>query len=73
MYLKSLIHDIGMQMKSTAHCISIQCIRHSYFGIEDALLSKHWTLQYILKNMEMCNKRIQEKSLKKQQNVALQS
>lgn len=73
MYLKTLIHEVGMQMRSTAHCISVQCIRHSYFDIDDALLSKHWTLQNILENMKMCAKRISEhRNLTKATKAALQ-
>lgn len=56
MYLKALIHDIGMKMKSTAHCISVQCIRIGQFGIEHTLLSKHWRLQHLLENLVKCTK-----------------
>lgn len=55
MYLKALIHEIGMQMHSTAHCTAIQCIRHSHFTLQHALLQKHWTLQHVMDNLATCN------------------
>ncbi|KAI4459447.1 pseudouridine synthase-related [Holotrichia oblita] len=73
MYLKSLIHDIGMKMNSSAHCISLQCIRHSYFTLDHALLHRQWNLQNILKNMEQCAKIIAEhEHIVFQKNAALQ-
>ncbi|XP_044739194.1 mitochondrial mRNA pseudouridine synthase Trub2 [Chrysoperla carnea] len=51
-YLHTLIHDIGMNMKSTAHCTGVQCIRHSFYTTENALLKKHWTLQNVLDNIQ---------------------
>ncbi|CAG9772958.1 unnamed protein product [Ceutorhynchus assimilis] len=53
-YLMHLINEIGLKLHSTAHCTGIQCIRHSRFTIENALLMKHWTLPNILENMEKC-------------------
>ena len=72
-YLKSLIHEIGAKLRSTAHCTGIQCIRHSYFTLENALLRKHWTLQHIITNMEECIAIIDEhENLVKQKKAALQ-
>lgn len=74
MYLKALIHDIGMKMKSTAHCISIQCIRVGRFGIEDALLSKHWKLQYLMENLIKCTRTYKDHySSVKNQQLSLQN
>lgn len=72
-YLKALIHEIGMKLRSSAHCTGIQCIRHSYFTIDNALLKKHWNLQNIIENMEQCNKILEEHDdLLRQKNVTLQ-
>lgn len=54
MYLKLLIHEIGIKLHSTAHCTGIQCIRHACFNIDHALLRKHWTLQNVVTNLEEC-------------------
>ncbi|KAJ8970909.1 hypothetical protein NQ314_000959 [Rhamnusium bicolor] len=71
-YLTSLIHEIGLKLHSTAHCTAIQCIRHSYFTLEHALLMKHWNLQNIITNLEQCNKILSEnENLVKQESVAL--
>ncbi|KAF2894349.1 hypothetical protein ILUMI_11827 [Ignelater luminosus] len=73
MYLKALMQEIGMKLHSTAHCTGIQCIRHSYFNLDHALLQKHWTLQNIITNLEECNDIIEEhKDLTIQENIALQ-
>jgi len=50
-YLKTLVHDIGMQLHSVATCTGLQCIRYDSFTLEHALLRKHWTLQYLMENM----------------------
>lgn len=60
-----------MQLKSTAHCTEIHCVRHSYFTIDDTLLPKHFKLQYILENMKKCNEILEHKTVSKQK-AALQ-
>lgn len=59
-YLKTLIHDIGMQLHTCATCTGIHCIRHGLFTLKHALLPKHWHLQHILDNMQECHHLIQE-------------
>lgn len=53
-YLWTLIHDLGIQLKTSAHCIGVQCIRQGKFDIELALLRKHWQLDNIIENMDTC-------------------
>lgn len=60
MYLKMLVHEIGVKMHSTAHCTGIQCIRHGLFTLDHALLRKHWTLQNIINSIEQCSKILEE-------------
>lgn len=50
-YLAHLIHEIGLQLKSTAHCTQVRRVRHGNFNIADALLRKHWTVQDIIQNI----------------------
>lgn len=59
-YLKSLITDIGMKLKSTAHCTYMQCTQYGLFNVKDALLSKHWDLQSIVDNISLCRKTLTE-------------
>ncbi|KAG5869616.1 hypothetical protein JTB14_031794 [Gonioctena quinquepunctata] len=71
-YLTSLIHEIGTKLHSTAHCTSVKCIRHSCFTLDHALLPKHWNLENVVNNMEMCNGLISENEhLVSQDSVAL--
>ncbi|OAD61836.1 putative tRNA pseudouridine synthase 2 [Eufriesea mexicana] len=53
-YLKAIIHDLGMQLRTTATCMQILCIQDGLFHIKHALLQKYWTLEEIIRNMEMC-------------------
>ncbi|XP_050424537.1 pseudouridylate synthase TRUB2, mitochondrial [Adelges cooleyi] len=54
-YLLSLVHEIGLKLRCSATCTAIRCIRYSAFNIEQALLKKHWTLEYVLNNLVKCN------------------
>ncbi|KAM0732446.1 Pseudouridylate synthase TRUB2, mitochondrial [Formica fusca] len=55
MYLKTLVHDLGMQLHSVATCTQILCFRYALFNLDLALLPKHWELQNVLDNMEQCH------------------
>nr|CAI5840066.1 unnamed protein product [Callosobruchus analis] len=71
-YLVGLIHEIGVRLHSTAHCTAIKCIRHSYFNLDHALLSKHWDMNNILQNIKMCNRILNENEhVLKQTSIAL--
>lgn len=60
MYLKTLVHDLGMQLHSVATCTQIQCFRYALFDLKLALLTKHWTLKNFCNNIEQCNTIINE-------------
>jgi len=60
MYLKTLIHDLGMQLHSVATCTQIQCFRYALFDLNLALLKKHWELANFCNNIEQCNTIINE-------------
>ncbi|XP_043276136.1 mitochondrial mRNA pseudouridine synthase Trub2 [Venturia canescens] len=51
MFLKSLVHHLGMEVRSTATCTLIQCVRFGIFNLEHALLKKQWDLRCITDNM----------------------
>ncbi|XP_072935391.1 pseudouridylate synthase TRUB2, mitochondrial [Epargyreus clarus] len=53
-YLWTLIHDLGVQLKTSAHCTGVQCIRQGKFDLELALLRKHWQLEHIIDNLNRC-------------------
>lgn len=54
-YIGNLIHEIGLNLKSVAHCVGIRCIRHGHFELKDSLLRKDWNLQCILNSMAQAN------------------
>ncbi|XP_011640711.1 mitochondrial mRNA pseudouridine synthase Trub2 [Pogonomyrmex barbatus] len=72
MYLKTLVHDLGMQLHSVATCTQIQCFRYALFNLNHALLKKHWALQNFCNNIEQCSAIIKENSyLLEQENPIL--
>lgn len=50
-YLATLIHEIGIELKTVAHCTSLRCVRHGKFSVENSLLRHGWNLAGIVKNM----------------------
>lgn len=59
-YLGNLIHEIGLNLKSVAHCVGIRCIRHGHFELKDSLLRKDWNLQYMLNSMAQSNQLLKQ-------------
>lgn len=53
-YFKALIHDVGIALHTTATCTQILCFKHGLFDLQQALLSKHWDLESIIKNIHIC-------------------
>ncbi|XP_073956506.1 pseudouridylate synthase TRUB2, mitochondrial [Choristoneura fumiferana] len=53
-YFWALVHDLGVQLKTTAHCTAVQCLRQGRFDVNLALLRKHWQLEHIVDNMNAC-------------------
>lgn len=70
MYLRTLIHDTGMQLHSVATCTGLQCIRYDCFTLEHALLRKHWTLQFVMENMAESHRLLRESEADKRQKSA---
>lgn len=71
-YLVDLVREIAMKLHTTAHCVSIKCIRHSCFSLEHTLLMKHWNLENIVGNIGMCAELLNKnKHLLDQDSVAL--
>lgn len=59
-YLGNLMHEIGLTLKSVAHCVGIRCIRHGHFELKDSLLRKDWNLQCMLHSMAQSNKLLKQ-------------
>lgn len=50
-YLRQLIHDLAIKLKSTAVCTGIRRLRYGHFDTERALLRQHWHLDQIVDNI----------------------
>ena len=59
-YLKTIIHEVGMRLHATATCIQLSCVQDGIFTLKNALLPKHWTLKDIVANMQICHRLIKE-------------
>ncbi|CAK1599270.1 unnamed protein product [Parnassius mnemosyne] len=59
-YLWTLVHDLGIQLKTSAYCTGLQCIRQGKFDLELALLRKHWKIEYLIDNMDRCRQILEE-------------
>lgn len=67
-YLGTLIHEIGIDLKSVAHCTQIRCIRQAHFSLEDTLVRRHWDVESILTNITRCRKILMKNPEMLQQN-----
>ncbi|XP_072015067.1 pseudouridylate synthase TRUB2, mitochondrial-like [Amphiura filiformis] len=62
-YLRFMIHDIGLELKSSAVATQIRCIRDGPFTLEHALLRKHWKLPYIIEGIAKCRNLVKHSQL----------
>ncbi|KGL81000.1 putative tRNA pseudouridine synthase 2, partial [Tinamus guttatus] len=46
-YLRKIVHEIGLELKSSAVCTQVRRIRDGVFTLDDALLRTRWNLQSI--------------------------
>jgi len=53
-YLSTLVHEFGLELKTTAVCLQMRCTRYGYFKVDDSLLRNQWTLDDLMKNMVTC-------------------
>lgn len=59
-YLATLIHEIGLDLRTVAHCTAIRCLRCGYFSSEGSLLRGNWTLPFVVDNIQANIKIIQD-------------
>ncbi|XP_075166939.1 pseudouridylate synthase TRUB2, mitochondrial [Haematobia irritans] len=73
-YLATLIHEIGIEMRSVAHCTALRCIRHGKFSVEGSLLRHAWNLPGVVRNMREQKQILEEHPyLLKQENIELRN
>ncbi|XP_077505162.1 pseudouridylate synthase TRUB2, mitochondrial isoform X1 [Amblyomma americanum] len=65
-YLLQLVHEIGLRLHSCAICNGIRLTRYGLFNTDLALLRKHWTLEYILRNLQDIRPLVSQKLLEPQ-------
>ena len=49
-----LIHEIGLELRSSAVCTGLRRIRYGHFTLTHALLTKHCDARSIAENIEFC-------------------
>ncbi|XP_037946955.1 mitochondrial mRNA pseudouridine synthase Trub2-like [Teleopsis dalmanni] len=59
-YLATLVHEMGIELRSVAHCTGIRCIRHGQFSADTALLRHGWTLAGVMKSLREQKKVLEE-------------
>ncbi|KYO23227.1 putative tRNA pseudouridine synthase 2 [Alligator mississippiensis] len=65
-YLRKIVHEIGLELKSTAVCTQVRRTRDGFFTLDKALLRTHWDMENIQKAIQDSRLTVQtelEKSL----------
>ncbi|NXN27558.1 TRUB2 synthase, partial [Nycticryphes semicollaris] len=57
-YLRKVVHEIGLELKSSAVCTQVRRIRDGVFTLDDALLRTQWNLQSIQKAIWDCQLKV---------------
>uniref|UniRef100_A0A8D0HD52 TruB pseudouridine synthase family member 2 n=1 Tax=Sphenodon punctatus TaxID=8508 RepID=A0A8D0HD52_SPHPU len=58
-YLRRLVHEIGLELKSSAVCTRIRRTRDGVFTVEDALLRTQWNLQNVQNAIDESRHKVQ--------------
>ncbi|XP_019396241.1 PREDICTED: probable tRNA pseudouridine synthase 2 [Crocodylus porosus] len=51
-YLRKIVHEIGLELKSAAVCTQVRRTRDGFFTLDKALLRTHWDLENIQKAIQ---------------------
>uniref|UniRef100_A0A0B7BFT1 Pseudouridine synthase II N-terminal domain-containing protein n=1 Tax=Arion vulgaris TaxID=1028688 RepID=A0A0B7BFT1_9EUPU len=51
-YLRCLVHETAIKLKTTAVCTGIRRLRYGYFDLQRTLLRQHWHLDNIVDNID---------------------
>jgi len=62
-FIGTLVHGLGLKMKSTACISSLRCVRYGYFKVENALLDKEWTVEGVINNIGICSENTSQDKL----------
>ena len=53
-YLMKLIHEVGLELRSSAVCTGLRRIRYGHFTLTHALLTKHCDARSLAENIDYC-------------------
>ncbi|XP_061208874.1 pseudouridylate synthase TRUB2, mitochondrial isoform X2 [Neopsephotus bourkii] len=73
-YLRKVVHEIGLELKSSAVCTQVRRTRDGVFTLDDALLRSQWSLQNVRSAIWSCQSKVQaeiERTLGHQDDSAL--
>ncbi|MGH0153267.1 UNVERIFIED_CONTAM: hypothetical protein FKN15_045999 [Acipenser sinensis] len=57
-YLRKLIHEIGLELRSAAVCSHVRRTRDGFFTLPDALLRSHWDLRSVREAVRQTGPRV---------------
>ncbi|KAK6470989.1 mitochondrial mRNA pseudouridine synthase Trub2 isoform X1 [Huso huso] len=57
-YLRKLIHEIGLELRSAAVCSHVRRTRDGFFTLPDALLRSHWDLRSVEEAVRQAGPRV---------------
>uniref|UniRef100_A0A8C8RRX6 TruB pseudouridine synthase family member 2 n=1 Tax=Pelusios castaneus TaxID=367368 RepID=A0A8C8RRX6_9SAUR len=63
-YLRKIVHEIGLELKSTAVCTQVRRTRDGFFTLDSALLRTHWDLQNIQNSIQDSKDKVKEELLR---------
>ncbi|NWY39703.1 TRUB2 synthase, partial [Sylvia atricapilla] len=58
-YLRKMVHEIGLELKSSAVCTQVRRIRDGVFTVDDALPRTQWNLQSIQEAIQSCQLKVE--------------
>ncbi|KAM7033989.1 pseudouridylate synthase TRUB2, mitochondrial [Acridotheres tristis] len=58
-YLRKMVHEIGLELKSSAVCTRVRRIRDGIFTVDDALPRTQWNLQSIQEAIRNCQLKVE--------------
>jgi len=49
-----LVHEVGLELRSSAVCTGLRRLRYGHFALAHALLTKHCDARSVVENIEFC-------------------
>lgn len=68
-YLRKIVHEIGLELRSTAVCKGVRRTRDGCFTLQDALTRNHWTATDIMGAIKQYHSTKKNKKFSHSQNM----